>query len=108
VEPLREQNRSSESGKRPLNGPTNELSSPPQAKRKTFNAMGLLPTQNTSQRDKKLKYAEKMATAYRLSAGLGEFTPEVHKSHETKDSKQGFSSQWMSNDQNSLDDEFDF
>jgi hypothetical protein len=49
-----------------------------------------------------------MATAYRLSAGLGEFTPEVHKSHETKDSKQGFSSQWMSNDQNSLDDEFDF
>ena len=71
-----------------------------------FNFIAFSPF--AAQRDKKLKYAEKMATAYRLSAGLGEFTPEVHKSHETKDSKQGFSSQWMSNDQNSLDDEFDF
>ena len=38
-----DRNVSAESGKRRLHSPTKDLSSPPQAKRKTFNALGLLP-----------------------------------------------------------------
>ena len=42
-----DQNTSAESGKRKLHSPAKEFSSTPQAKRKTFNALGLLPDSNT-------------------------------------------------------------
>lgn len=45
-----DQNASAESGKRRLHSPAKDLASPPQAKRKTFNALGLLPENNTGKR----------------------------------------------------------
>ena len=62
----------------------------------------------SAQNNKKTKYAERMAAAYRLQGGFGEFTPETDKYVQTKPAEHGFSSQWVQKDQNSMDDEFDF